>query len=84
MRKQIYIFFLCVQDEDKKSAAGDGQTTEDESSQDSKGESVAQAEAQGNMDVDQPNKTEQSERATEGQDCYSLVVVSLSVHLHCH
>lgn len=63
--------FIClfVQDEDKKSGAGDGQTTEDESSQDSKGESVGQAEAQGNMDVDQPNKTEQSEPATEGQDC---------------
>lgn len=30
---------FSVQDEDKKSGAGDGQTTEDESSQDSKGES---------------------------------------------
>lgn len=48
---------IVVQDEDKKSGAGDGHTTEDESSQDSKGESQPQAaEAEGNADV-KPEET---------------------------
>ncbi|KAL4716523.1 hypothetical protein ACJJTC_015951 [Scirpophaga incertulas] len=50
------------QDEDKKSGAGDDHSTEDESSQDSKGESlVSKSEAQGTADVDQLNKDEKSE-----------------------
>ena len=50
-RIQNFTYKLFIQDEDKKSGAGDGQTTEDESSQDSKGES-AEPEAQGSTDVD--------------------------------
>ncbi|CAF4858910.1 unnamed protein product [Pieris macdunnoughi] len=47
------------QDEDKKSGAGDGQTTEDESSQDSKGESAV-PEVQGNA-VDEPDNSQPPE-----------------------
>lgn len=83
----IHNQYICVQDEDKKSAAGDGQTTEDESSQDSKGESqvsVDPAPAQGNADVDQPDSKEEDKQSiNEGQvlvpvESHSLVNVFTS------
>lgn len=80
-----------MQDEDKKSGTGDGQTTEDESSQDSKGElqaSVDPAQAQGNADVDQPDtKEEDKPPSIEGQVLAPVTTVwsmcsQVGVHLH--
>lgn len=77
------------QDEDKKSGAGDGQTTEDESSQDSKGESQLPSEpaqAQGNADVDQPaDSNEGTQLSCKGQDCtihHFGQCSCVCVHLH--
>lgn len=77
------------QDEDKKSGTGDGQTTEDESSQDSKGESqVSQdpAQAPGNADVDQPDITKEENKSIEGQVLTPIPLSGLcsqvGVHLH--
>lgn len=54
---------FSVQDEDKKSTAGDGQSTEDESSQDSKGESQPDP-AKGNADVDVPESKPEDQTDT--------------------
>lgn len=76
---------FSAQDEDKKSTAGDGQSTEDESSQDSKGESLETEskpqEAQGKADVDvpeskpeeNPEKTDEAAGQPQSSQCPSVL-----------